>query len=494
MIPTSPHLVTPLQMAIAAQVEKLRYSKATYHNVDVEKFWYDGDLSFKFWPVQHRMAAVLESPGSLKKVLNCSRRTRKTTTALIKSIERALKKEYALIRYAAPTGKMLRTIIHPIMRKICEDAPPDLKPIWKPQDGLYLFPSTRAELHIAGVNNGHEDDMRGNAADLCVLDEAQLIDKLKYIVNDVMIPQLLAQDHARGELWMIITPPKTPVHECMQFVQEAKLAKCYAEFTIDDSEYTEDVKEIFATEAGGRESVTWKREYFCQFIVDTNYSIVPEFKDEYIREYVPDEFHNFYEKYEGMDIGVRDKTVNLFATYDFKKATLFVQDEISLEGAAMTTQLIADQIKAKEKALWPGQTPRLRISDNNNLILLQDLGLLHGIHFAPTLKDTLEAMVNEMRLWVGRGRLIVSPRCEQLIGCLKYGVWNDRRTEWERSSVYGHFDALAALMYLLRNIDQATNPIPRFHNVDPENTFIDRRERDRLTDQGEELKKAFRLK
>jgi hypothetical protein len=380
------------------------------------------------------------------------------------------------------------------MRKICEDAPPDLKPIWKLQDGFYYFPSTRAELHLAGVNNGHEDDLRGTAADLCVVDEAQLIDKLRYIVNDVMMPQLIDQDRARGTLWMLLTPPKTPIHECMEYVQEARNAACYAEFDIDDSEYTEDVKEIFAQEAGGRESVTWQREYLCQFIVDTNYSIVPEFKDEYVREYVPDEYFKFYEKYDGMDIGVRDKTVVLFGTYDFKKATLYIQDELTMEGARMTTQVVADGIRKKELELWKEQKPRLRISDNNNLILLQDLGLIHGLYFAPTSKDTLEAMVNEVRLWVGRGRIIVNPKCEQLIGSLKYGVWNDRRTEWERSSVFGHFDALAALMYLIRNIDQATNPIPRLIGVDPDNTFIDRKERERISASGEELKKAFRIK
>lgn len=37
-----------------------------------------------------------------------------------------------------------------------------------------------------------------------------------------------------------------------------------------------------------------------------------------------------------------------------------------------------------------------RIADNNNVILLQDMSLMHGVHFAPTNKDTLMAMVNEV--------------------------------------------------------------------------------------------------
>jgi len=125
---------------------------------------------------------------------------------------------------------------------------------------------------------------------------------------------------------------------------------------------------------------------------------------------------------------------------------------------------------------------------------LQDLGLIHGIHFAPTSKDTLEAMVNELRLWVSRGRIVVSPRCSQIIGCLKFGVWNDHRTAWERSANYGHFDALAALMYLVRNIDQSSNPVPRLYSINDDDHFISKKERDTLTDSGEALKKAFRLR
>jgi len=478
----------------AELVKRLRQTKSTYTARDAEKYWRNADLSFKFWEVQKRMSVVLTSGGSLKKVLNCSRRIRKTTTALVKSIEMALRKEYAMIRYAAPTGKMLRNIIHPIMRKICEDAPPDLKPIWHYQDGLYSFPSTNAELHIAGVNNGHEDDLRGTAADLCVIDEAQLIDNLKYVVDDVFMPQLIGTEGPKGPLWMLITPPKTPIHECMQYVQEAKNSGCYAEFDIDQSEYSEEVKEIFAQEAGGRASITWQREYLCKFVVDTNFSIVPEFKDEYVREYLPDEFDKFYDRYVGMDIGVRDQTALVFGTYNFKDARLYIQDEASWSGPQMTTEVVAGGIREKETNLWKDKKPRLRISDNNNLILLQDLGLIHGIHFAPTSKDTLEAMVNELRLWVARGRLVVSPRCSQLIGCLKYGVWNDHRTAWERSAIYGHFDALAGLMYLVRNIDQATNPIPRLYNISNDDHFISNKERETITNSGEALKKAFRLR
>ncbi len=449
-----------------------RISQVSEITSDVADRWREGDLSYKLaWKVQQKMAALLESPGSLKKILNCSRRLRKSTTALIKSIEIGRKRKRAQIRFAAPTQKMLRKIVHPLVGLITNDAPTALKPIWKSQDGLYFFPGTESELHIAGVNNGHEDDLRGTAADLCVVDEAQLITNLRYVVDDVLMPQLITTE---GPLWMLLTPPKTPVHECVGYVMEAQAmgANSYAEYDIHQSEYTQDVVDRFCKEAGGKESTTWMREYLCKFVVDKNFAVVPEWSDLFVKEYVPDEYFKFYLKYAGMDIGVRDLTVIIFGVYDFKQAKLFIQDEIVFTGPEMTTEKVAQGIKSKEKDLWKELKPTLRISDNNNLILLQDLGLLHAIHFAPTTKDTLEAMVNNLRLWVSSGRIQVSPKCTQTIGSLKYGVWDDKRKQFERSVAYGHFDALAALIYLVRYVDTATNPIPPDYGIDKDKMFV----------------------
>lgn len=458
-----------LSVALAKFSEDLALGKAS--DVDAEKFWKAGDLSYKMWPVQLKMAEVLESKWSLKKLLNCSRRLRKTSTALVKCIEDLIKNEGPPIRFVAPTQKMLRNIVHPIVKMICADAPEDMKPIWKGQDGYYLFPYKNTELHIAGANNGHEDDSRGVASRRCVVDEAQMVDKLKYLVDDVLMPQLLSTG---GDLWMLLTPPKTPVHECREYVLEAKALKSYAEFNIFASEYPPEVIEQFCKEAGGKESTTWLREYMCQFVVDKNFAIVPEWTDSLIEEYVPDEFYKFYAKYEGLDIsgGKKHKTANLYAVYDFKKAKLCILDESVLSPQETTTRKLAEVVKAKELELWKEQKPALRIADNNNLILLADLGKEHAIHFQPTSKDTLDAMVNNVRLWVGAKKLQISPKCEQLIGSLKYGVWTDSRKEWEESAVYGHFDALAALMYLLRYIDVVTNPIPANYGTNPDSDFI----------------------
>jgi hypothetical protein len=61
-----------------------------------------------------------------------------------------------------------------------------------------------------------------------------------------------------------------------------------------------------------------------------------------------------------------------------------------------------------------------------------------------------------------------------LIGSLKYGTWKtvNNTRQFNSSKKYGHFDAIAALVYMVRNIDIHTNPVPRTHNYDPYTQYM----------------------
>lgn len=161
-----------------------------------------------------------------------------------------------------------------------------------------------------------------------------------------------------------------------------------------------------------------------------------------------------------------DKSAFLIGYYNFPKAQLVIEGEIILEKHAFTTASMAAEIKAIENELYPDHEPYMRVADSNNIILVTDLNNLHNLTFRSTSKDSLDAMINKVRMWIGAGRIIVHPRCKHLIGALKNGVWNKQRTEFARSATYGHYDILAALVYLVRNIDEYTNPIPRLYGRD----------------------------
>lgn len=429
----------------------------------IRELWRRGALGWKYRPVQKLMDVAEKSTDELLFVENCSRRLGKSFRLVGRATEVALEGKESQIRLIAPTQRQLKTIIRPLFRIIGRDAPDGIRPIWKGAESKYVFPSTGSEIGIAGANNGHEDDSRGTEADWIGVDEAGFIDNLDYLVDSVLMPQLLtvrARDNRRGRLVLKSTPPRTPAHPFRKYAEAAKLAKAYAEFDIFKSGYPKEIIDLFCKQAGGPLSTTWLREYLCQFVVDKDFAIIPEWDDKFQLEIPRDEYFGFYHVYEGMDIGVSDLTVVIFGYYDFKKAIVVIEDELWMNGPQMTTDLLAKKIAEKEATLYKDHPIFRRVSDNDNLLLIQDLGYLHNLHFLATTKDRLEAMVNEARMYVGAGRLAVHPRCEQLLGCLKFGVWDEKRKKFARSDVYGHYDALAAVIYLLRNLDITTNPVP----------------------------------
>lgn len=431
------------------------------------ELWRRGVLSWKLKPYQMQVYnliwdAILNR-RSLKYVLNIARRFGKSFILCLVCIEFAIRYPNSQIRLGAPTAKALRKIIKPAFKIICADAPEDVKPVWLTQDGFYRVGDTGSEIHASGCDNQNYENLRGQAAHLWVLDEAGFIDELGYVADDVLVPQTLTTG---GIGILSSTPPRTPAHDFYAIAQEAENAGTYAKRTIfDNTSIDPTTRDLYAKEAGGYDSSTFKREYLCEFVVDSDSQLIPEWSEAYVADTVPTEYSGYWHKYAAMDIGVRDGTALVFGHYNFAEARLYVEDEFVLRGQEVRTDNIAKGVADAERRLWNTQKPYRRISDNNNLILLADLGLQHGIHFAPTSKDQLSAMVNELRLWVQSGRLRVSPKCQHLLGCLRYGVWDDQRKAFARSSVYGHFDGLAALIYLVRNIDQHSNPVPHDHRV-----------------------------
>lgn len=376
------------------------------------------------------------------------------------------------------------------MRKLARDCPTDLIPRWSVTEGAYMFKDSAA-MYMAGVNNGNADDLRGNESDEIIIDEAGQIDELDYLVSDVAMPQLLDMDGiivAGRKLIISGTPPRTPAHEFTSICEKAEVDGNYFHLTIYEAGYTPEVIEIFKKEAGGEHSSTWKREYLAQRVVDEESAIIPEWKEEYERVEPRDDLFQFHLKYESLDVGVvRDFSACLFGYYDFPKAKIFIEDEYVINGPKMTTEILARGIKEKEKEVFTDHKVYKRVSDVDQL-LIQDLSIMHGLPFFATDKGYLEEMVNQVRILVNAGRIVVNPKCKQLIGCLRYGVWDERKIQFARSKAYGHFDALASLVYFVRNVDYSVNPIPMHYGKDVDNTFFMKPEKKNKT---ETFRKAF---
>lgn len=451
-----------------------------------------GRLDYKLHAGQKLIRQKYRSVKNQLFVGECSRQFGKSYLLVTEAIETAIRKPRARVKYATAFATDLIDFIMPTFEEVLRDCPKACRPKYKVQGQKWIFPNG-SEIKLVGLDR-KPNGLRGNVIDLIILDEAGFMSRLDYLYKSVIIPATTHRPDCR--ILVFSTPPETPAHEFLDYVQKAELEGAHCKFTIYDNPMVDELTiQRLMRESGGETSTTWKREYLCQHIVDQDLAIVGSWRDEHVQEVKKDDYYPYYYKYVFMDLGVlRDHTAVIFGYYDFLKATLVIEDEFIINGPTLTTKILHDTIRAKERDLWGLENARsiFRISDNNNPLLLQDLSHLHGLHFTPTTKTSLQEMVNRVKLMVANGQILVHPRCKQTVGCLKYGVWDKKRSEFARSNVFGHFDALAALIYGVRNLNLTTNPIPPSFHVNFDNQILLNPTRDSAA--ASNIKNAFGLR
>lgn len=428
--------------------------------------WFKGNLSWKLHDGQKKIEEAYKATNKKLFVANCARRFGKSFWIVAKAIECAIRcrNKYPRIVIASATVKNLENFIIPSFRAILEDCPPEL---WAGWETGYLSSKRKfvflngSEIQLAGLDKD-PDGGRGAYCDLYIIDEAGFVEKLDYLYSSVIAPMTLTRPKSR--IIIVSTPSSTPEHDFKGFCYRAFMQKSFIELTIYDNpmmtpELIEEAKAECLTESD------WKREYLVQHVTDDNLTIIPEWKSEYEVDIPRPEYFPHLDRYEAMDIGVKvDLTALLFAYWDEREGYIYIEDEAEINGPTMTTPDLNLLIRKKEDELWKGFAPPYRrIADNNMPIILQDLGYLHGMHFSPTSKDELHAMVNEVRHMVKQGKILIHPRCIKLLTCLKGGIWNKERKAFSRSKNLGHYDHLAALVYLVRNIDRNRDNIPQVY-------------------------------
>jgi len=439
----------------------------------IEQLWRVGEISWKLMGKQKDIYKYIKDNSGDVSVVLCSRRFGKSYVLCSYAVETCLKIPNAVVKYACPTQSMVRTIIRPIMRKILEDCPEDLKPEWMSQEKVYKF-KNGSEIQVAGTDAGNADNLRGGSAQLCIIDEAAFCNDLDYVVNAILLP---TTDTTDGKLILASTPNhKDPNHEFHEkFVFPFEAENRIAKFTIYESPMLTPAKiqKIINRYPGGEHNANFRCEYLVEIPISSELTVIPEFnkvKAEIVKEDLV--APSYYDAYVSMDVGFKDLTVALFSVYDFKNAKLKILDELVMNGPEMTTEKLAEEIAKKEALRFFDEetneiiTPYLRVMDND-LKLLNDLSRLHQLQFIPTKKDNRDAAINNLRMWVGNGRIEIHPRCKTLIYHLERAQWNNQRTDFKRLADSpdgnirgGHADALASCQYLVRNILESRNPYP----------------------------------
>jgi frataxin-like iron-binding protein CyaY len=447
--------------------------------------WETGLLGYRLRNGQKKVRQVWLAARTIaqKFYIECTRRFGKSSFGLFLLSEFCIQKPGSRAGFYAPVKEGLRDYIVPLIEKVFADCPEDLKPTL--DSTLTLTFPNGSTIIFRGSNNQQHRLRRGVDLDIAFIDEARDVDDLDNLVDSVIMPALF---NSGGPLLISSTPADTEDHPLHEIMQGLEKLGAMIRFTIwDANRYDPEDFPLAKIEAWKKETqddVAWQREYEAKWVKDPTKIAVPEWDKQFsaladvriavLRE---EPTFQFWHKYAGLDSGVQDKTAGLLGFYCYSDARLYIEDEFALQGSEVRTDRISDEFKNRERDLCyqahhdrskqeygqqlQHQRMFRRVSDNNNLILINDLNSVYGLDFVPTSKDELAAMINKTREWVKNGRIWVHPRCKELLGCLANAIWDKKREKLAKSKVYGHFDALMALVYLVRNVDVATDPIPK---------------------------------
>ena len=452
---------------------------------ELELAWLEGELGHLLTPSQlecnEKMDAWSCSPKRKGRVyvLDSSRRWGKSALLLKRAFEKAIRNRGWRIVYFAPEYKMVQKIILPLAALLAQDCPPGLHgkkngPDYvKGETTFYFKNGSKIELVGLDVN---PDAARGTGIDYGFGDEVAFFANLEYLLQSIVMPQMLGRPHARLEC--ASTPPVSPSHYWTQEMVPAAIADDAHDLRTIEQADQYDTDEIveFVAAAGGPDHIICQREYYCRHVTDESLAIIPEFRR--VEPHVVREVHaipKWRNCFVSMDPGWADSTAVLFGYWHFDEQICVVEDEIC--APQLNSETIAAEIHRIEEKLWgrvplKGRSgrierqPYLRVTDIDHR-LMQDLQTTHKIHFSPTAKDHLEQQVDAVRVAFARGQIVIHPRCRKLILHLRNGVWKQTKNktkrvfDWEGGD-FGHYDCIAALIYLWRAMDarRKVNPYP----------------------------------
>lgn len=461
-------------------------------------------LRYKLYPHQQRAYDAFKRIIDGEKrvaVWRWSRRIGKSFGALVPSVETCLLVPGARIPVIAPTEKVLEEFTKPAMERLIADAPPEVKPSWVGSENAYIFHhnGSRIALYGAATDAAIDNIGRGPAAHGIVFEEAGHHRNLAK-VRKVASPQRLSTRHIPGCGWMLFvgTPPESTAHPFVQYCRAAKEEGREVHYTIYDGHLdATTVRQFVEEEAEGIpyeeyiKTEDYRREFLAELIADPTRKVL-KFADEKrlaecVARYKALKRPTHYKAYEGMDVAWSpDWTFWLLAWWDYTSRTLVVEKELIWRDGFRHEDMAADIKKAEAEVLGDsrltpfhlGYKEPQRWSDYDPR-LLYELADKHAIVFSPTAKDDRDTAISGCdRMIPGYGsvgKLAINPACKELLKQMEAAIWNKSRTDFAKDNPkrYGHYDGVAALVYLTRNVIRDENPFPpHLYAVDRSTHFV----------------------
>jgi hypothetical protein len=263
------------------------------------------------------------------------------------------------------------------------------------------------------------------------------------------------------------------------FVFDAKSRGAYYFGTIDDNtSLSEAEREEFIRAAGGREHPDCRREYFGERVRDPERVLIPEF--DMARHCFKVDSPKWLRGYVGMDPGMTDMLALVFAYWHEEIGKLVITSSWSQYNAG--TREVADAVRSIEQRLWGDvqfwngkefkANPYVRVSDTDKRII-HDLWNEHQLHFDAaeknygSLRSDDQAGLLSLRNGFRDNLIVVDPSAGPVLDHIVHGKWNERRSDWDRHDLYGHYDCVAALKYLWRRVEKNAVATPPEWVTDP---------------------------
>lgn len=436
-----------------------------------KELWRRGVLSWKLDATQKELYSLFYNSSHRVQTWLLARRSGKTYTLCVLALEQCVRHPNSIVKFISPTKLQISTIIRPLLKKLLEDCPEELKPEFRGKEYIYYFPNG-SEIQLAGTDSGHAEKLRGGDSHICIVDEAGSCGDLENVVKSVLLPTTLI---TKGRVLLAGTPPSEPDHDFIKFIEEAEMRGSLIRKTVYDNPRIspEQLNELIV-ELGGLNTDAAKRELLCMIIKDSNTAVIPEMTDE-LAEKIVKEWPKppFFDAYVGMDLGIVDLTVVIFGYYDFRAAKLIIEDELVVKGTDFHLPKFVENIQKIEDNLWTNaltgeKRKAKRVSDINYIVTKEIARISNGdLIFDVAKKDDNEAALNKLRVMLANEQIIIHPKCTTLVRHLKNVKWKStsNRVLFGRSPDDGHYDAVDALKYLIRNINFNKNPYPAHLNM-----------------------------
>jgi hypothetical protein len=448
----------------------------------IAEFWNRGNLKYKCHPIQKEMYNIFyEAPKHSTLVWLLARQSGKSYLLGILALEQAFRHANSIIKMVTDTKLHLKSIFEKIFEDLLADCPEKLKPDFKEKTYTYYF-TNGSQIQLAGTDNKHYEKLRGQKAHLVLIDEAGFCNDFSDVVDSVLFP---TTTHTGGKIVMASTPPEQLDHDFFKYIEVAENETFLTKKTIHDNPLLDKPQiEQIIKKMGGINSERFRREYLCEVVKDPNMSVIPEFDDDLIKQIVkewPTPPH--YDCYEAMDLGGVDLTVCLFGYYDFRADKIIIQDELIMDFSEQNNTIakLTENIQNKEKELWTSpmtlevKKPYLRVSDIDYMVTGEILKYSnYQMNFQATKKDDNNSAINDLRQLLASKKIIIHPRCVNLIRHLKNVRWASKtnKLKFARSPDNGHYDAVDALKYFVRSVIFTRNPYPSHYDFKMKDLFV----------------------